>query len=27
MTHYVLGQDGLLLFLLNGTVWFYIFLA
>ncbi len=27
MTHYVLGQDGLLLFSLNGTVWFYIFLA
>ena len=27
MTHYVLGQDGLLLFSLNGTVWFYMFLA
>lgn len=27
MTHYVLGQEGLLLFSLNGTVWFYIFLA
>ena len=27
MTHYVLGQDGLLLFSLNGRVWFYIFLA
>ena len=27
MTHYVLGQDGLLLFLLNERVWFYIFLA
>ena len=26
MTHYVLGQDGLLLFSLNGTVWFYMFL-
>ena len=27
MTHYVLGQDGLLLFSLNGRVWLYIFLA
>ena len=27
MTHYVLGENGLSLFLLNETVWFYMFLA